>query len=518
MLRASVHWEGLSRPVLLVHRQVELSFEEEDWSALPPEERERRLEDWKDRDRRQGFRLDRAPLLRVLLLREAPERHRLLWSCHHLLLDGWSAAVVLRDVFELYEALRQGLEPRLAPLPSLRSWLSWLKSRDEAADERFWKSELEGFAEPTPAGPAHPPEGNPCELHLTLDEAGSRRLQSFLRERGWTPSTLLQGLWALLLARLHGRSDVVFGVTVSGRGAGLPNLERMAGMFMNVLPRRVRLREQAMGPWLEGIQRSLGSLAAHEHCSLDRILEWMQWPGRRPLFDSLLVVENFPYEDLALEELRVEGFEGGLTSTYPLTLVATPGVPWRLTLRLRSEALRSRGRYLLDQLEALLRRLPGLSPEPTLQTLLETLEPPPAPSPPEAPPLSEAPGQDFVGPRNPTELQLARIWSRVLGLAPIDVRANFFSLGGSSLLAVRLFAEIERQMGKNLPPVTLLQHPSIESLAPLLTDEGGQPRWDSLVPLQVQGERPPLFCVHGGGGHIFFYHPLAQRLAPDQPV
>ena len=124
----------------------------------------------------------------------------------------------------------------------------------------------------------------------------------------------------------------------------------------------------------------------------------------------------------------------------------------------------------------------------------------------------------YQSPRDALEIQLVRIWEKVLGVHPVGVRDDFFHLGGHSLLAVRLFAEMQRSCGKNLPLALLFQAPTIEQLAGLIRQEGWQPPWSTLVPIQPAGSQPPLFCVHGAGGHVLAYRHLAEHLGPDQPV
>jgi aspartate racemase len=127
-------------------------------------------------------------------------------------------------------------------------------------------------------------------------------------------------------------------------------------------------------------------------------------------------------------------------------------------------------------------------------------------------------GSGFVRPRNEAERRLSRLWESVLGIHPIGVRDSFFELGGHSLLAARLFAQIERSWGRNLPLATLFQAPTIEALARLLEEGQDRDAWSSLVPIQPEGFRPPLFCVHGIGGHVLGYRELARFLDPGQPV
>ncbi len=133
-------------------------------------------------------------------------------------------------------------------------------------------------------------------------------------------------------------------------------------------------------------------------------------------------------------------------------------------------------------------------------------------------PVRQEPEETFVAPQDELELQLTKIWEKVLGVQPIGVRDNFFELGGHSLLAVRLFAEIEQIFGKNLPLATLLQAATIEKLAGILRQEGWSAPWSSLVAIQPGSSKPPLFCIHPIGGNVLEYLNLVNHLGSEQPV
>ena len=121
-------------------------------------------------------------------------------------------------------------------------------------------------------------------------------------------------------------------------------------------------------------------------------------------------------------------------------------------------------------------------------------------------------------PRTLLELEIARIWQRLFGRDQIPLTADFFELGGQSLMAAQLVVELEPLLGRRVPIASLFRAPTVESLAELLSGEPWAPAWQSLVPLQPEGSRRPLFMIHGLGGDVFWYKPLARLLAPDQPV
>ena len=261
-LRASFHWEGLDTPLQAIHSRAELPFELLDWSDLPASEHHDRFEQLLSEQRQLGFDLSRAPLMRLTAVRLAEDSVRFLWSHHHLLVDGWSLGVLMKEVFSLYDASRSGPASQLGGRPSYRDYIAWLQRRDTSSDEAWWRSYLRGFSAPTPLpadSHASPPQGQPSthstlELNLSTEETAS--LQAFAREHQLTLHTLAIASWGFVLSRYSGESDVVFGNTVAGRPPELPGSDSMVGVFINSLPIRVQIPSGSspLRPWLQSLQ------------------------------------------------------------------------------------------------------------------------------------------------------------------------------------------------------------------------------------------------------------------------
>ncbi len=338
-LRTSVMWEDLAEPLQIVHRKVEGSFQRWDWRGLDPSERSRRLSEHLERDRRQGFDLREAPLLRLLLIRLGSDTHRFVWSHHHLILDGWCNALLVREVLFFYEAIRAGREAVLPESRPFRDYVAWLRGQDLSRAEAFWRVDLAGLTSPT-GGVAQPDlTGLPeryaeHEGRLGADLTGS--LRSLARTCRVTFNTVLQGAWALLLARYSGDDEVMFGVTVSGRPADLPGADSMIGCFINTLPLRVRVEPGArVGEWLRQVQARQATIGQYDYSSLVDIQGWSEIPRGQPLFETILVfqghlagqVQGGPGGGLAVEDVHfVE------QANYPLIVNAEPGP--ELVLRL----------------------------------------------------------------------------------------------------------------------------------------------------------------------------------------
>ncbi|HEY0967626.1 MAG TPA: amino acid adenylation domain-containing protein [Opitutaceae bacterium] len=334
-LRSCFQWEGLARPMQIVLRSVSLPVERLDWSGLAPAQQAEELACWLEADRARGFDLTRAPLMRLTLMAVGEGAWQAVWSYSHLIVDGWCLPAVFRDVAANYESLVAGRTPERSPAPAYKAFILWLRRRDPQAAAAFWRQELAGFCEPTPlpvtfsALRTAPVDSGSVEARTVFTAAETARLQAWCRSRALTLNTLCQGAWAVLLGRMGGGSDVLFGSTVSGRPAELPGAEAMIGLFINTLPVRVRLPETVSATeWLTELQARAAAARAHEHTPLVEVQGCSEVPRGRSLFETLFVFENYPLGE------AVAGLPAGLRVTevaayekthYTLTVVAAPG-------------------------------------------------------------------------------------------------------------------------------------------------------------------------------------------------
>ncbi|MEU0203845.1 MULTISPECIES: amino acid adenylation domain-containing protein [unclassified Streptomyces] len=323
------------RPVQVVRRDVSLPWREEDWSALGEDVREKRFRDLLDEDRTRGFEPSRAPLMRCCLISLGPDHHRFLWTRHHAISDGWSMSNVTAEVLRHYLAEVEGVPPRLAEAPQFREYIVWLREQDMDATEAYWRRSLEGVRGPTGLGVDKPPTASvpaPGRLGkrvvLLPAETTAALLATARRER-ITPGTMVQGAWAILLRRYGGDPDVLFGMAASGRPPELDGVERMVGCFVNTLPARVHVDDDAStADWLRELQTRHMEREEHGHAPLAQIRRWAQVPGDVPLFETLVAYENFPVGEAlkaADGPLRISAVQMSERTSFPLTLTVAPG-------------------------------------------------------------------------------------------------------------------------------------------------------------------------------------------------
>ena len=392
IFRTAFVWEGVEEPLQVVYRKLGLPVQVEDWRSLGPEEQERRVADFLDAERHSGFDLGKAPLLRVHLLRLGDEDYRFVWTFHHILLDGWSFPIVLKELFMLYEGFSRGMTPRLPPARPYADYIAWIKKQDRAQAETFWRNMLQGFTAPTPLVMARrayvTTEAATYDLQaLDLSPETSNALRELARKYQLTLNTFVQGAWALLLSRYSGEQDVVFGATVSGRPPTLPGSERMVGIFINTLPVRTRIYDDTRTfIWLQQLQALQAEMRQFEYSSLVDVQGWSCVSRDQALFESIIVFENYPVDQAMAQQrstLQISDVHSAEQTNYPLTVVAAPGqvIGIRIaydTRQFEPETIRRMLGHLQTILDAMARdieqpvgALPLLTPAEERQILVE---------------------------------------------------------------------------------------------------------------------------------------------------
>ncbi|MYX99792.1 non-ribosomal peptide synthetase, partial [Streptomyces sp. SID486] len=335
-LRAGFRQVDSGGTVQLIRRQVTVPWEESDLSALPRAEADAELARLAAKEHGRRFDLSEPPLLRFLLVRMSAGHHRLVLTTHHILLDGWSTPLLVRELGALYDSRGDATAlPRVTPY---RQYLGWLARQDRPAAEAAWRQALSGLEQPTLLTAVDPgrPGLMPERITVELDEDRTAAVADWARREGVTLNTVLQAAWGLVLSRRTGQDDVVFGAVVAGRDPQLPGVEAMVGLLITMVPVRVALDPaQSLRTAVVRLQDAQSRLTAHHHLGLARI---QQLGGLGELFDTSLVFENYPWDDPAERpdtggpRITPDLSRGRDATHYPLTLIAAPGR--RLYLRL----------------------------------------------------------------------------------------------------------------------------------------------------------------------------------------
>lgn len=552
VLRSCISWNTHKKPTLAIHQSVPVRIQQLDWSErashepeFPPhpiplpsggegarragegeavrfmggahvgqavgvshekdqdhppnsEELESRLRAFLRGDRNRGFDFAQPPLMRFCLIRNGEKQFHFIWSFHHLLLDGWSYLIVLKEFFSLYDALVQGKNldwPRCRPF---RDFVAWCRHLDLTQAEVFWRRTLKGFTAPTSlsrvlaarnAGGdsaadsecSFPASGDGSEddhgrEQFGLGMAATMALRTLARQSRLTLNTLIQGAWALLLHGYTHDPEVIFGVTVAARPPGLAGVESMVGLFINTLPLRVQINPQdELIPWFRQLQNHQIELREFERTPLISIQQCAELPPGVPLFDSILVYENVPF-DTALwerfESLQIRDVRFLSKTHYPITVSVYVGEEISVSLNCRRTQIGSDAmRRVREHLRALLQAIAenprcrlGELPQP-LEGLGRTHRLP------STTPIRPAPKQTWEPPRTAVEKRLSEIWGSTLGIAEVGLYDNFFELGGHSLLATQVISRVREAFAIDLSMRRLFEAPTLAALAAVIEEQ-----------------------------------------------
>ncbi|BAG20094.1 MULTISPECIES: non-ribosomal peptide synthetase [Streptomyces] len=524
-LRAGFAHEHLSRPVQFIPAETGLPWHEEDLSGLDATARGAEVDRVMCRERAERFDLDRPPLLRCTLLRLGGGRARLVLTFHHLLLDGWSTPILLDELMRLYAA---GGDPSgLPPAHPYRGYLSWLDGQDRTVSEQAWRQVLDPSVEPTLLAPADPERRAVAtdKVSVTFGADVVAGLTALAGRHGTTANTVVQAAWGLLLARLAGREDVVFGATVSGRPPKVPGVERMVGLFINTVPVRVAFRPgEPIGDALARLWQQQVELTAHQHA---RLVDLQREVGKGELFDTLLVFQNIPADGAGFggdaDRVRAVDLEMNDATHYPLTLDAG----------LSGDLLHCRLGYRPD----LFTEAEAAAVADGLREVLEAFahDPEQAFAPSGDDPLTrrwagvrsrlrersaapdgavreDAPAGSPADPSR--ESVLAGLFAELLDAPEVGLDDDFFELGGDSIVSIQL-AGRARKAGLRISLRDVFKHRTVRSLARIATEDEDPAAGRSAA--EAVGEMPltpVMLDLYERGGPTDSVHQAALLQVP----
>ncbi len=299
VLRTSFRWEGTREPLQDVHNHIGLTIEDQDWRDLTSASQLSRFEQFLKLDRKRGFDLTQAPLMRLALFRIGDADYELVCTYHHIIADGWARHILVREVFAFYDAYCEGRDLELECPRPYRDHIDWLRQKGASGSEPYWRQLLKGFTAPialdTISRTGSPNDGREKrgEREIRLAESTTSRLETVVRQHDLTLNALVQGAWALLLSRYADAEDVVFGAVRACRQSTIKGAGSIVGLFLNTLPVRVRISSgKNLVPWLEELREQHVAVRDHEQTPISHVMGWSDVPRGTPLFETIVVFDH----------------------------------------------------------------------------------------------------------------------------------------------------------------------------------------------------------------------------------
>ena len=504
-LRTQYRWENISHPVQIVQQEHILNIDFKDWTSMDRNTYKKRFDQFIQTQKKEGINLLGDEIHRIYCIQKSENIYGLIWICHHINIDGWSSAIVLNELLTIYSNIVQGKPILLNKLPDQTQFLKWKKNKS-VQSKSFWSQYLSNLGDLRIL--ANKPLSNLSlkEDGLILPTEVVNNLKTLLKQNRLTLSTFFQGLWGYLLSNLLGTKDVIFGTIVSGRSIDFANIEKMVGMFTNILPSRVKIDHQTVGVgWLQNLQSDNYSLVKHSLSNITDILSSIDFNGS--LFDSVFIFENYPSQILGNETIRLENASSDIVSSYPLSIIILPKEKIEIKIRYNETII---DKFLVHQIissiNAIISGFVNSQIFPKIESSdLNSFE--------NLGTINEVSTRATREPTNELELILWRIWKDVLNLPNISIDDNFFDIGGSSFTAIQVFSKIQAELQLDISPVVLLKQGSISLLAKLIQNTSEKEiGWSSIIKLKNGSNKEGLFCFHAASGHAMFYREFAESI------
>ena len=342
VFRTNFIYEGMKNPRQVVLKSRKQKMHYEDISHLQPGDQELFIDEFKRKDRTLGFDLSKDALLRAAVFRKGEKLYHIIWSFHHIIMDGWCISIVSGDFFRIYMSMLNNTGLDLKEAYPYREYISWLKKQNRKETQVFWENYLNGYEYRELLPKSNEQEKVKVlqsEIEFSIDEETGRRISDFSRENHCTMSTVMQTIWGILLQKYSNSKDIVFGVVVSGRPSEIAEIEDAVGLFINTVPLRIQCNEDStFASVVKEVQETALSTQKHLYHSLAEIQTKAGF--KKGLLDNIMVFENYPVEkrlwginenpDMGFEIDNISSFE---QTNYDLNVIVTSGK--NLNVRLR---------------------------------------------------------------------------------------------------------------------------------------------------------------------------------------
>ncbi|WP_143328984.1 amino acid adenylation domain-containing protein, partial [Clostridium puniceum] len=333
VLRTAFFYGDISKPKQAVLSKREMLINYEDITTLEDSKQEEYIENFKRQDRDKGFDLNNDCLIRISVIKTKDNRYKLIYSFHHIIMDGWCIGIIMNDIVNMYKALCEEKEITIGRTESYSNYLEWLDKQDKVETLEYWKNYLEGYEQEAviPKMNKKSQNFNPEEEEIILDDALTGKLKSMAEKNSITMNAVIQTAWGILLQKYNNTDDVVFGSVISGRPSEITDIENMVGLFINTVPIRVTNREDIQFRELaQKLNKDFIEANMYGYCSLAEVQALTDMKNK--LINHVTVYENYPINEEMMNshknkksELSIIGVESFEQTNYDLELVIIPG-------------------------------------------------------------------------------------------------------------------------------------------------------------------------------------------------
>ncbi|UCH96966.1 MAG: amino acid adenylation domain-containing protein, partial [Candidatus Aminicenantes bacterium] len=524
MLRAVFHWEKLKNPIQIILKDHKIQPKYYDISRETSEKKRKQLNEIISKDKKEKFNLQEVPF-RVSLCKVEENKYKMIISNHHILYDGWSNGILLKEFFSTYNDLLKGKELVKPVKTKFKEFINWSRGGSVDQQEKFWKSYLKEFVPPTnsPIKPRRKEIAHTGDYQFSFAADIKDKIEGFVKKHKVTMSSLLYSVWGLLLQQIHSTGDVLFDTTVSGRSANIKGIENIIGLFINTLPLRVQTRRnEKIVSFLSRMDAVLQQWREFENTSLITINEYLDAYYRQCLFDSVLVLENYPLDWLLMQKnsaLAVNSFSISGRTQYDLTIIITIFDDIRVGFTYNNDLFDKEIIELLanDMVRTISqitddsqKKISGIIPlsEKLRTRIVERCKQR------DMAELEREQEKEFPKtargkvPGGVIEEKLLDIWSDLFRVekSGITIDMNFFDFGGHSLKASLLAAKIHQVFNARVPLVEIFKRPTIKELASYIT----QSTEDEYIPLRPV-EKKEYHRTSAAQKRLFMLHQLDRE-------
>ncbi len=475
MLRTIFRWKNVEKPMQIVLKEYEPDIREYDFAYMDIYRKEEMLSDLREELRKERIDISSKPY-RIILCRMSKDELEMIICNHHIIYDGWSNMIILNELFRAYEQLYAGNSLSIPVKNKFKEYIRWIQRLDKTKQEIFWKDYLNDFSENTWLPYDEELKGNSSvKSHiLKLSKDINEKLLSFTKKNRITPASVFYTVWGIVLQKLNFKNDCVFGTTVSGRTHEIKAIEEMVGLMINTLPLRVKcVDEETFMDVLNSVDKDLKSRQEYEASSITDIKSYINFERKQNLFNSIMVIENYPLDkSLNTEErlIKIQSYSMFEMTNYALTIGVTCGDDISInfiydcslftekTIVQLSEIYLQIFNEIMENAETKLVDVKLFNQEETeeirgkYEKFINQKS-------------TETEITVFTEPKNDIENLILDIWRNVLKIDKIGTQDNFFDIGGSSILLIQVHSKIEKFFPGVITGTDLFTYPTISKLA-----------------------------------------------------